>query len=130
MADNEIRDRLIELIDDAEEECKHSKSCESCSGYGKGSLCIIYHIADRLIANGVTVQGWISVKDRLPKYTEEEMERYRFFGDTFFPEFNVMILGATKPTTLYFDGEKWYDEEGRCYYVTHWQPMPQLPKGE
>ena len=90
----------------------------------------IVRIVDHLIANGVTVQEWIPVKDVVPKYTEEEMERYRFFGDTFFPEFNVMIFGAIKPTTLYYDGERWYDEESRCYYVTHWQPMPQPPKGE
>lgn len=76
------------------------------------------------------VQEWISVNDRLPKYTEEEMERYRFFGDTFFPEFNVIILGAIKPTTLYYDGERWYDEENRCYCVTHWRCLPQPPKGE
>ena len=87
-------------------------------------------VADYLLDSGVTVQEWISVKDGVPKYTEEEMERYRFFGDTFFPEFNVMILGAIRPTTLYYDGERWYDEESRCYCVTHWQPMPQPPKGE
>ena len=86
-------------------------------------------IADYLISHGVTVQEWISVKDRLPEFTEEEMKRYRFFGDTFFPEFNVMILGATQATTLYFNGGSWYDEECRCYCVTHWQPMPQPPRG-
>ena len=99
---------------------------------------IFDQIADYLIANGVvisnlettTMQQWISVKDRLPKYTEEEMKRYRFWGDMFFPEFNVMILGAIKPTALYYDGERWYDKESRCYFVTHWQPMPQPPKGE
>ena len=87
-------------------------------------------IADYMISNGVTVQEWISVKDRLPEFTEEEIERYRFFGDTSFPEFNVMILGATQPTTLYCDGEKWYDEECHCYCVTHWQCLPQPPKGD
>ena len=87
-------------------------------------------IADHLIANGVTVQEWIPVTERLPKFTEEEIEGYRFFGDTFFPEFNVMISGATQPTTLYFDGERWYDEELHCYCVTHWMPMPEPPKGE
>ena len=87
-------------------------------------------VADYLLDSGVTVQEWISVTERLPEFTEEEIERYRFFGDTFFPEFNVMILGATQPTTLYCDGEKWYDEECHCYCVTHWQCLPQPPKGE
>lgn len=50
-----MRDRLIELIDKADEECKHSKSCKTCSGYNKGSMCMNYHIADYLLANGVIV---------------------------------------------------------------------------
>ena len=50
-----MRDRLIELIDKADEECKHSKSCKACSGYGKGSMCMNYHIADYLLANGVII---------------------------------------------------------------------------
>lgn len=50
-----MRDRLIELIERADEECKHNKSCEDCSGFGKGEMCMNYHIADYLIANGVIV---------------------------------------------------------------------------
>lgn len=50
-----MRDRLIELIDRADEECKHTKNCESCSGYGKGAQCMNHHIADHLLANGVIV---------------------------------------------------------------------------
>ena len=93
----------------------------------------IERLQDRLEEKQATsdkTSEWISVKDRLPEFTEEEMARYSFFGDTFFPEFNVMILGATQATTLYFDGERWYDEEAHCYCVTHWQPMPQPPKGD
>lgn len=48
-----MRERLIELISQADEECKHSRECKSCSGYGKGALCMNYHIADHLLANGV-----------------------------------------------------------------------------
>ena len=50
-----MRERLIQLISNADEECKHSKDCKSCSGYGKGSQCMNYHIADYLIKNGVIV---------------------------------------------------------------------------
>lgn len=50
-----MRERLIALIDRADEECKHTKDCKHCSGYGKGSRCMNYHIADHLIANGVVV---------------------------------------------------------------------------
>ena len=50
-----MRDRLIELISKSDEECKHTKDCKNCSGYGKGSMCMNYHIADYLLANGVIV---------------------------------------------------------------------------
>ena len=50
-----MRERLIQLISNADEECKHSKDCKSCSGYGKGSQCMNYHIADYLLENGVVV---------------------------------------------------------------------------
>lgn len=109
----DVREKLIEILE------------EPCGG--------LYHacdLADYLLDSGVTVQEWISVKDRLPKLTEEEIESFRLFGDTFFPEFNVMILGATRATTLYYDGKRWYDEGNQCYCVTHWQLMPQPPKGE
>ena len=121
----DVREKLVELL-------------SQIQSYGVRQGSHITHqegktnreIASHLIAHGVTVQEWISVTERFPEFTEEEIERYRFFGDTFFPEFNVMILGATQPTTLYCDGEKWYDEEFHCYCVTHWQCLPQPPKGE
>ena len=50
-----MRERLIRLIDQADEECKHTKDCKICSGNGKGSQCMNYHIADYLLANGVVV---------------------------------------------------------------------------
>ena len=50
-----MRDRLIELITKADEECKYTYDCKDCSGYGKGSECMNYHIADYLLANGVIV---------------------------------------------------------------------------
>ena len=50
-----MRDKLIRLLSDANEECKHSKSCENCSGHNKGSMCMDYHDADYLLANGVIV---------------------------------------------------------------------------
>ena len=44
----EVREKLVELVGD----CKYWGSCEE--------------MADYLITHGVTVQEWISVKDRLP----------------------------------------------------------------
>lgn len=74
-------------------------------------------LADHLIANGVTIQRWIPVEERLP---DEPME------------YIVMISGGAASTTLLFDGKLWFEEdedECRTYYpVTHWIPLPQPPK--
>ena len=116
----DVREKLIWLIAKAKYICANDYSDHTEDEY----------IADTLLDNGVTVQEWISVDDRLPELNKEEIESCRLFGDTFFPEFNVMILGATRSTTLYYDGKRWYDEGNRCYCVTHWCEMPQPPKGE
>ncbi len=63
--------------------------------------------------NGVTVQEWISVKDRLPEQGEEAI-CIAADGD--------MMIGK-------------YTEWGwmfPCYFedLTHWMPIPQPPKGE
>lgn len=54
-----MRDRLIELLDNIFE--------------GRKTLG---DIADYLIDNGVTVQEWISVKDRLPELHEEAIKEF------------------------------------------------------
>ena len=125
---NEKRDRLIELIQQADAICSSRKRCEGCVGFGKGADCVDYHMADHLIAHGVTVQEWISVDDQMPPY-------------------NTMVLiyrptmAETIITDTYFgfygEDDEWY-EGWNCYgedihgrnVVTHWMPLPQPPKGE
>lgn len=69
---------------------------------------------------------WIPTERRMP--TEEE---YKGIG-----EFLVMIDCAVLPTTLYFDGEEFFEEfetgngcERQIYRVTHWANMPEPPEG-
>ena len=59
------------------------------------------------------------------KYVESHFQQ---FGE--YPEFIVMIAGGIFPTTLFFDGEGWFDEANEYYNVTHWMPLPEPPKGE
>ena len=55
----DVREKLVDLIFDSL--CRHiDKSCK-----------LAENIADDLISNGVTVQKWVSVKDRLPEDPEE-----------------------------------------------------------
>lgn len=71
---------------------------------------------------------WISVKDRLP---DKELAEHReiYYYDVF-PDIEVivMIVGATLPTAVFYDGENFY-ADGTTYQITHWQPMPEPPKG-
>ena len=77
-------------------------------------------IADKLISNGVTVQEWISVKDRLPE-DDSDVLAYLSIGE------ESRICPANYANGVWFD----------CIFdmpvtesVTHWMPMPQPPKGE
>jgi hypothetical protein len=85
-------------------------------------------IADHLIANGVTIQQWIPVAERLPD--KELWEHQKLYDDDL--EVLAMIKGAKKATTLYYDEEgEFYAPDGigaTFYIVTHWMPLPEAPK--
>ena len=69
-------------------------------------------IADYLIANGVKIQQWIPVAERLPKK-------------------NTAVIAATDNGIVFqclyaYDG--WDLWEGNEVNITHWMPMPEPPK--
>ena len=75
-------------------------------------------IADHLIANGVTVQRWIPVTERLP-------------------ETGVLVMCACNTNALHvlsYDDvmDDWDAMYGHvCFrkeFVTHWMPLPEPPK--
>lgn len=76
-------------------------------------------IADSIIAEGVTVQEWISVKDRLPEYGSIV---FTFCDDgsigirAYFGFFEKIVRVVLSKLTF--------------AEVTHWMPLPQPPKGE
>jgi len=82
-----------------------------------------WHIANHLIANGVTVQEWIPVTERLPEH------------------FGVFIVAIRVPNEervgkdcADFDpfAKTWLPSMcwDKGYAVTHWMPLPEPPKGE
>ena len=77
-------------------------------------------IADHLIANGVTVQEWISVKDRLPEKNVNCIVHYRH---AYCDNDGYWAIGF-----CCYDGEKFLFDP--AYKITHWMPLPQPPKGE
>ena len=86
-------------------------------------------IADLMIANGVTVQEWISVKDKLPPYNRDVLV-YR-------PNMAMKFLVDNYEGYYGEDDDEWH--EGWVRYgkdvhgnqvITHWSYLPQPPKGE
>ena len=77
-------------------------------------------IADYLLANGVTVQRWISVDDRLPKPRKRVLiySRHGFCESAFY----IGVPGKWCCT--------WNHEMLDADSVTYWMSMPQPPKGE
>ena len=75
-------------------------------------------IAKYLVENGVTVQEWISVKDRLP-----ERYKYVILWDAMDRDIFVGVLD---------DKREWYvpGYQDEPFHITHWMPLPQPPKGE
>ena len=91
-------------------------------------------IADNLIANGVTVQEWISVKDRLPeddlpKETKRVQIRCFVFTDKGSVKTCVRERSRTKRNGVWGYTAWWWSKTDFAK-PTHWMPLPQPPKGE
>ena len=81
-------------------------------------------IADYLITNGVTVQEWISVNDRLPEPKHEFDARNWYLV--------ALSNGVVKELAYEFHNHSVFGYGWRetAYPVTHWMPLPEMPKGE
>ena len=113
----DVREKLVELLDRFVYD----------EWYGNGD------IAEKLISNGVTVQKWISVKDRLP----DETGRYLAVKKRIAPDelggnsTDIVILrfsvddGFKMPTHI----PDWINEKIN-EEVTHWMTLPEPPKEE
>ena len=118
----DVREKLAELLDEAEEWADHKcdvLDCETCPADKMKGNCVQQLMVDRLIANGVTVQEWIPVTERLPddSATVTLCTRSRIVGPGFYDK-------HTKTWVQYYSGCAIFVD------VTHWMPLPQPPKGE
>ena len=98
----DVREKLLDLIIDAKRTDPETGSFTE-------------YLADHLIANGVTVQEWVSVDDRLP----DDDEVVIICTDK-----NFVYAGELIGDTWFLDNDSW------TATVTHWMPTPQPPKGE
>ena len=134
-----IKEKLVELLTDNLPRCGNLPRWDnplqlSCDEQ-------VQRIADHLISNGVTVQEWISVEDRLP----EMGEHYQSEDVLVCIDYRPDDPDTTKDSYVSIDhvdfncfGQGWFscerddprDGEPSPHFVTHWMPMPAQPKGE
>ena len=76
-------------------------------------------IAEKLISNGVTVQEWVPVMEKLPEDSGYYLVVHR-------NKYNGSISIAFEMYIKCKIGEWW--ENDYAYDVTHWMPLPEMPK--
>ena len=130
------REKLIELFEKslryAGEWCGEIGNCQKCQYDKDGNNCGYAVRADYLIANGVTVQEWIPVSERLPEndYGKHWKERKYYLV-------RVNPSGLMYVAHYGYKEHDWWIDEHDCVLsatrfkeVTHWMPLPMPPKGE
>ena len=92
-------------------------------------------IADHLVSNGVTVQEWISVKERLPENDGSYLVTMNSFGGRKYIGVRWFAKDGEAVNEYELAGQEnvWYYHDSEWGYisidsVTHWMPLPQLPK--
>ena len=101
----DVREKLVELL-------RNSPHLDIVKGY-KGNDCTFEQGADWLIANGVTVQEWVSVTERLPDWREGKV--------LVFTKYGFSICERTV-------NNRWRGQHAN--WITHWAYLPKPPKGE
>lgn len=101
----DIKEKLVEIM--------RKKPFEFTEGSAR-------YVADHLIANGVTIQQWISVEKRLPNAMDWVLCAH---ADGFIEVLRYDHIMDDWDTTV----------NNRCRSresVTHWMPLPEPPKGD
>ena len=108
----DVREKLVELIKDGIRKGLRAK--------GDDRLDYSFEdVADHLISNGVTVQEWVSVDERLP---ENFISVLGYMTDA--GEFPPVRECYTVGNAFFFPA---LDD---VHPVSHWCEMPQPPKGD
>ena len=120
----DIREKLVELLRNAKAAMKSENlSCDIARNM---------FVVDFMMDNGVTVQEWISVDDRLPERPPDRADEQ---GRSWFtPDIDCIVYdGKSVFAANYCSQNKcfWYaDTLHPLKNITHWMEMPHPPKGE
>ena len=116
----DVKEKLVELLDNMQ---------RSGTGYF-GSAIENKKITDYLIAHGVTVQEWISVKDRLPDNKEHDWVLAQVVEDNGYMHIPRVMEYRQAKDDWFEETYGWLSEHNGLFSVTHWMPLPNPPKGE
>ena len=89
-------------------------------------------IADYMIDNGVTVQEWISVKDRLPEQPPNRVDEQ---GRSWFTQdIDCIVYDGKIVFAAHYSFQNkffWYsDTLHPLKNITHWMPLPEPPEDD
>lgn len=87
-------------------------------------------LADHLINNGVTVQEWISVDDRLPDNKEHDWVLAQVVEDNGYMHIPKVMEYRQSKNDWFEETYGWISKHNGAFTVTHWMPLPEPPKGE
>lgn len=112
-----MREKLIELLRNAKVAMKaENLSCDIARNM---------FVVDFMMANGVTIQEWIPVTERLPEEEGGQVMLARMYRGKRYVEIGEILSDGT--VLSYSDDYKIHPKE---HIVTHWMPLPTPPKGE
>ena len=131
-----VLEKILEEIEDVRKIMKYTvatncfgKECEN----DDCTVCVCERVIEIIRSHMEEVNdtnvpsNWIPCSERLPNEIEFQETYCR---NQYAAEFLVTIKGATRPTTLYFKNNSWFDEQRDYYKVVAWQPLPAPYKGE
>ena len=105
----DVREKLVELLQDEN---------NPVWKWFPNNIAMM-QLADYLIGNGVTVQEWISVDERIPENFISVLGYMTDAGE--FPQ----VRECYTVGNMFF-----FPALGDIHPVSHWREMPQPPKGE
>ena len=113
----DVREKLVDLIIDAKRTDPETGSFTE-------------YLADHLISNGVTVQEWISVDDRLPDNKEHDWVLAQVVEDNGYMHIPKVMEYRQLRNDWFEETYGWLSEHNGLFSVTHWMPLPNPPKGD
>lgn len=111
----DVREKLVKLLDNI-----YLPMMDGSNTVGECTIPYKFKekIANHLITNGVTVQSWIPVTERLP---EEKVDCIVHYKHAYCDTDDYWKIGF-----CFYDCEKFKLDP--AYKVTHWMPIPEPPK--